>query len=191
MLELKSFDGLQPMDQGILHGSGPLQKVIEAAEGGWACHAFTVLNATQVFEALEGGMTLSPLESYRSSFEAGNLRLFRPDGSLAAKKAARDAFYLAGKGHPYAYPQLVGFLFVLAARRLFRRDIPNPLPVSWVCSEANCRGLRLLSTELGKRGEWDARNALEPVWRVNPNNTTPQDHLVFCSTGNYPSEMYA
>ena len=191
MIELRDFDNLEPMDQLILHGSGLFAKATEAVEAGWATHTATALNPTQVFEALAGGMTLSSLASYRPAFEVGHLRAFRPGGSLAAKKAARDAFYLAGKGRPYAFPELLGFLFVLGVRRLLRRDVPNPLPASWVCSEANCWGLRLLFDELSQRREWDARNALEPVWLVNPNNVDPEAHLEFCATGQYPSAMYA
>lgn len=151
-------------------------------------HIFIVLNKTQVIEALEKTKVRLRME-YKEAFDAGRVYIFRPESVEEATKTALMTFYLKFNNHPYGWLQILGFLPVIALRKM-HLSTPNLFPLGTICSEDGLLYLRMLMQELGRRGNTDL--ALKLGWTVNldRNTTDPALLLMCCLFDEVPKSLH-
>lgn len=179
MKQVERWQDIEPGDLGYLRGTGFVSESIEHLTDrldlmGFPTpsHAVLVLSKTQIIEALSR-TKVRPLAVYQGRFLAGDFVVFRPDVPAAIRRQALDEIWRKYNGAAYGWGQILGFLPVIAVRRLTGKDAVNLLPLGTICSELTLLYLRRCYDLLHVAGDLARAARLAWAWHLQQNTTDP------------------
>lgn len=148
-------------------------------------HAFLILSKTETIEALEKTV-VRPVALYKQRFEAGLVFIYRPDVPDSVRRLAIDWVYDNYKGAAYGWGQILGFLPVMAWRKLTGQDPVNLLPVGTICSELVLLFLRKEFKLCASLGHHEQAIKLAWVTALSKDTTDPALELACCQRDSLP-----
>lgn len=197
MREIKSFIEVMAGDIGFYMGDGKLSDAIQAftyskalKELGYETpsHTFMFISPDKVVEAVNKTRITSSY-FYKKEFEAGRVKILRPSETyLDVSKGCIEAFSNNFENYPYGWLQILGFLPVLAFRKIGIK-FPNLFPFFNICSEDTLIYLRIIYDYFVKRvkeypNEHKLYTAeierLKWVKKLNKETTDPALLMLYC-----------
>lgn len=195
MERVRCWGDLRAGDVGFYAGEGWVSRQIrrltrreDLGDDPVPSHAFLVISRSEVIEALEK-TKVRGLSFYQEDFVAGRAWAYRPAGSDLAKREAVRLMVDRYNGAAYGWLQILGFLPVLAIRRRWNHDAPNPAPLGKICSEDVLLFLRILRGVLRRLTEDQAARLVSWSLALDPNTTDPALLCRCCQIDGVPEDL--